>query len=154
MWGYRCFTSLSITERRLECISFLLNYLNGKQTFLPLDFLKRIAQWHYNLQKRATLSAQSQAMLAEIINQCIHLVQGTEQEKSFEDIRTQLLIQFDVAPTKDSQAIHTKKNHELADQIYHVWLNDFAATAELEKENVKKATTWLMDYIKKNKSIA
>jgi hypothetical protein len=127
-----------IAEKNARVIVYLLGKVGEQTSFtFPIIFLNEVAERYLNLQKRAQLSESVQKSLEQIYNLCIHRVQGAEQEKEFEEIRTQLLLKYDVDPTKDAQAIHTTENHAYADKIYHAWMQALGAT---EQECTMKLT--------------
>jgi hypothetical protein len=127
-----------VAEQSAHTISYLLGLLlDKKEMILPLDFLKEIANWKHDLQKKASLTPETQELLETIYNQCIHKVQGTAQEPVFEEIRTQLLLKFDANPANGTQAIHTRENHLFADTIYAAWMK-----AWMEKPAAERAANF------------
>jgi hypothetical protein len=140
-----------IAEHSARIISYLLSQLiDQKEIRLPLDFLSAVADWKHDLQKKTTLSAGTQELLETIYNQCIHKVQGTEQEQGFEEIRTQLLLKFDADPTKDTQAIHTRENHQFADRILEAWNQALGETNE-QTQKLKQGLATFATYLQKEK---
>ncbi|WP_035918186.1 hypothetical protein [Legionella fairfieldensis] len=146
-------SSNSASTKSLNFIQYLMNLVMGKDNILlPIDFLKEVAEWQINLQKRAGLSEETKKNLELIYNQCMHKVQRTTQEKLFEEIRTQLLIKFDSDPSKDPQAIHRQENHVFADQVYDTWYQALAETEAEKKEKITAGRKNFIDYIIKNKN--
>ncbi len=138
----------NLAQKSAEILVNLLEQIhNNKDITLPISFLNEIADWQLNLQKRSQLNEQTQNLLATIYNYCIHQTQGTSQEVIFEDLRTQLLIKFNADPTQDSQAIHTKENHEFSKLIYSSWESALGETLAIRTEKYTKGQEILLQYI-------
>lgn len=137
-----------IAEKNAQAIVHLLEKIGDRMSFaFSLAFLNEVAERYLNLQKRAQLSEPVQKLLEQIYNLCIHRVQGTKQEKTFEEIRTQLLLKYDVDPTKDAQAIHTTENHAFADKIYEAWMQALGATEQERTTKLTQGYKVFVDYL-------
>ncbi|MGL5742568.1 MAG: hypothetical protein ACRCXC_08460 [Legionella sp.] len=144
--------SKEYAEKSLKSLSSILNLLMDKRDIeLPEDFLQEIAEWQLNFQKRAALSDEVKTLLGVIYNQCIHKTQGTHQEKTFEAIRTALLMRYDADPSNDPQAIHTRENHDFAEKIHDAWTGNFGTTDEEGAVKIKKGWEQFKSYMMDSK---
>ncbi len=139
-----------IIEKYAEIILYLLTQLTNKKIPLVPMFLQNVAELQLNFQKKSLLSQKAQEALDTIFNQCLHKVQGTEQEALFENMRTQILLKADLDPSKDPQAIHTRDNHLYADQIYQEWLQSLGAEEE-QREKLLKGLNLFISYMNTEK---
>lgn len=136
-----------------EILAYLLEKIrDNEHVILPEQFLKEIAEWQLNLQKKAQLNAPTQALLETIYNHCIHKTQNTPQEKTFEEIRTQLLIKFNADPTLEAQAIHSRENHEFSELIYSTWINALGDTEALRTEKITQGKTLFIQFLAQKES--
>lgn len=142
----------SKVEKNLKLLCHFLELLINNEVNLPLSFLKAIAEVELNIQTGAQLSDSVKARLKEIYNQCLHKVQGTEQEIIFEEHRTELLIKFGIDPANDPQAIHVRENHVYADKIYAAWWQALAETVEEKIEKLAVAKEQFFRYILQEKN--
>ncbi|KTC89578.1 hypothetical protein [Fluoribacter dumoffii] len=133
-------------EKNSAIISYLLTKLKEKKIPIPMVFLENIAELQLNFQKKSLLTPKAQEAVEIIVNQCLHQVQGTEQETPFEEIRTKILLKADLDPTKDPQAIHTKENHLYADQVYQEWLQALG-TEEDKGEKITKGLGRFFEFL-------
>lgn len=143
-----------VAEKNAQLIVHFLEKIGDGASFTyPTAFLYEVAERYLNLQKRAQLSEPVQKLLEQIYNLCIHRVQGTEQEKAFEEMRTQLLLKHDVDPTKDAQAIHTAENHTFADKIYDTWVQALGETEQERGQKLVQGYKAFTDYLAEQKNM-
>ncbi|MFJ1267625.1 hypothetical protein ACD661_03520 [Legionella lytica] len=144
----KLFSLPNLAQDAAEILAYLLEKIrDNEQVILPEQFLKEIAEWQLNLQKRAQLNAATQTLLDAIYNHCIHKTQNTPQEKTFEEIRTQLLIKFNADPTQEAQAIHSRENHEFSELIYSAWMNALGDTETLRMEKIAQGKDFFIQLI-------
>lgn len=135
-------------QRNAEFIFYLFDQMDANGLLLKNKFLETVAKMELNYEEKSRLSEKAQEFLKIIYNRCIHKVQGTEQQKTFEAMRTQVLIKAKVDPSKDSQAIHTSENHEYAERIYHEWIHGLEANSI---EKLKQGVWWFKEYMNQEK---
>ncbi|CAM4483014.1 MAG: hypothetical protein LEGION0403_FIIPPAGN_02501 [Legionella sp.] len=149
----KLFSSPQLAQHAAEILAYLLEKIrDNEQVILPEQFLKEIAEWQLNLQKKAQLNASTQTILETIYNHCIHKTQNTPQEKTFEEIRTQLLIRFNGDPAQEAQAIHSRENHEFSDLIYSTWMSALGDTEVLRREKITQGKAFFIQLIAQKES--
>lgn len=149
----KLFSTPNLAQHAAEVLAYLLEKIrDNEQVILPEQFLKEIAEWQLNLQKKAQLNEPTQTLLEAIYNHCIHKTQNTPQEKAFEEIRTQLLIKFNANPTQEAQAIHSRENHEFSELIYSTWMSTLGETEALRSEKIAQGQGFFRQFIVQKKA--
>jgi hypothetical protein len=131
-------------QRNAELVSYLFDQMDTNGLLLKNNFLEIVARMELNYEQKSRLSEKAQEFLKIIYNRCIHKVQGTEQQRIFEEMRTRELIQSHVDPAKDPQAIHTSENHEYAERIYHEWIHGLEVNLN---QKLNQGVWWFKEYM-------